>query len=358
MVVRPNLRLHTIPLFQMLLSCCAVVLALWIKMPWPGVAALAGLAAEILSAARSKPASRRRLITAWLCTLIVMAGALVNSKCHIDFYCAIMAWLIAAALFATSISFPDAETKKQWRKPALAWAFAGGLAWLTYSYSKNLRAAFHFGLVMVLAVLILSQFILQMRQLAIHVVNTLILLAIGLPVVDLFIRPRYRADAEPDPRRKYYAYDIAKKAPGAFAVWNNYYLLRLSSMQRHIFVFDPGRTLPSGLKPSCHFQFFQSDFSINSNGFRGREFSPDKGNAYRIVALGESTTFGITLTLEDKPWPELLEQIIRDRLKPSRPVEIINAGVPSWDIKRNLARLEKVILPLKPDIIISYHGFN
>src|SRR5439155_4324472 len=49
---------------------------------------------------------------------------------------------------------------------------------------------------------------------------------------------------------------------------------------------------------------------------------------------------------------------IRDRLKPRRPVEVINAGVPCYTLEDNLHRLAKDVLPLKPDMIISYHGRN
>jgi lysophospholipase L1-like esterase len=83
-----------------------------------------------------------------------------------------------------------------------------------------------------------------------------------------------------------------------------------------------------------------------------------KGDTYRIVALGESTTFGMTMAPEDKPWPELLEQMIRERLKTTRPVEVINAGVPSYSLSDNLPRLPREIRPLRPDMIISYHGCN
>ena len=84
----------------------------------------------------------------------------------------------------------------------------------------------------------------------------------------------------------------------------------------------------------------------------------EKGDVYRIVALGESTTFGFTMQREDRPWPEMLETMIRDRLKPGRPVEVINAGIPRYHLKHNLLRLASQILPLKPDMIISYHGAN
>ena len=44
--------------------------------------------------------------------------------------------------------------------------------------------------------------------------------------------------------------------------------------------------------------------------------------------------------------------MIRDQLHAARPVEVINAGTPAWDIKMNVDRLIREILPLKPDMII------
>lgn len=50
--------------------------------------------------------------------------------------------------------------------------------------------------------------------------------------------------------------------------------------------------------------------------------------------------------------------MIQSRLKPRRPVEVINAGVPAYTIENNLYRLPDQMLPLKPDMIICYHGIN
>jgi lysophospholipase L1-like esterase len=116
--------------------------------------------------------------------------------------------------------------------------------------------------------------------------------------------------------------------------------------------------LPFRLIPNSHAVLVQCPISINSQGFRGTNIPAEKGSTFRIVALGESTTFGLTCTAGGRPWPELLEAMIRDRLKLRRPVEVINAGTASYDIEHNLVRLPLDILPLKPDLIISYHGIN
>ena len=146
--------------------------------------------------------------------------------------------------------------------------------------------------------------------------------------------------------------------PEAFARWEEYYTSQFDQLGLEIFMPDPEKVLPFRLRPGSQGVFVGCPISINSLGYRGAEFQTSKEGAYRIVALGESTTFGMTITPEDKPWPELLEQLIRQRLKTRRPVQVINAGVPAYNILGNIYRLPREILPLKPDMIISYHGAN
>jgi lysophospholipase L1-like esterase len=67
---------------------------------------------------------------------------------------------------------------------------------------------------------------------------------------------------------------------------------------------------------------------------------------------------GCTLEASDTPWPVVLEKMIADRLKLSRPVQVLNAGVQAYSLEENLIRLADDILPLKPDLIVSYHGYN
>ena len=47
--------------------------------------------------------------------------------------------------------------------------------------------------------------------------------------------------------------------------------------------------------------------------------------------------------------------MIVERLKPRRPIEVINAGIPAFSIKEN-HRLTADLLPV--DRIIPYHGYN
>jgi lysophospholipase L1-like esterase len=342
----------------------AIVLSVWGGIPWGGISALAllggcSLGLVLTRETRVGPLEPRVLALAWACTLLVPGSLLLarNKIYTLDTYYGLVAWLMAGALWAGAVGNRLLQRPKRWEALAMTWAAVGVLLWLGASYSLNQRIAFYFGLVFALAWLVISKLRFRLPFLGIQLVNTLLLLVIALPVADLLVRPAYHLDTQPGTGRRYYSYAAAKHDPAAFAQWWNYYLDQWNLMG-NVFMKDPDHVLPHRLRPGAQGSLFQSRISINSLGFRGPEISTNKGKAYRIFALGESTTYGCTLAPSDKPWPEVLEQMIQQRLKPSRPVEVINAGVPAYNLEHNLYRLPQDILPLKPDMIISYHGVN
>ena len=103
---------------------------------------------------------------------------------------------------------------------------------------------------------------------------------------------------------------------------------------------------------------FDTTIRINNLGFRGPDLPRDKGDAFRIVALGESQTFGPTLRDGEKPWPELLQDLFDRHASCGRRIEVINAGTEAYTLEDNLERMRRDILPLKPDLIVSTHGMN
>jgi len=97
--------------------------------------------------------------------------------------------------------------------------------------------------------------------------------------------------------------------------------------------------------------------SVNSLGFRGREYSVVKPpDTLRIVAMGASVAFGWTTTAEDS-YPGQLETLLNARAAgTSRKYEVMNFGVGGYATRDEVAALETKALPLDPDlIIIDYH---
>ncbi len=348
-------------LLQVLLTACAVAVAVLAEMPLIAVIGLALGGLQAIQVTRGVPIGKVAFVVGWACVLGV-AGSLLRAELALDIwggYLAAPAWLTAATLVFAGAGLADVEARTRCRVLALAWAFVADSTLLAAAYWCNQALAFYAGLFILVGLLILCKAWFRLRLFAIQLVNTLILLAIGLAVVDGLFRSGSSYIASPDPRKRYYSYAYWKKDPVAFARWWTYSLHEQHMLGR-IFTHDlaDGTDLPFRLKPNSRCSLYRSTVLINSLGFRGREIAVDKGQAYRIVALGESTTFGLTMNPEDRPWPELLEQMIQQRLKPARPVEVINAGVPAYDLAKSLARLPRDILPLHPDLVISYHGYN
>ena len=153
-----------------------------------------------------------------------------------------------------------------------------------------------------------------------------------------------------------YTYQGARENPKGFVdFWDRH----IGEMRKAPWVMaDPRGVNPYVLRPGARGTLHDSEVRINRLGFRGPEISADKGDRFRIVALGESTTFGVTVEPGDRPWPEVLEDRIRREFTCNAPVEVINAGVPGWTLANQRSRLEADILPLRPDLILSYHGYN
>lgn len=336
------------------------MLASWVRTPWASIMALC---VGWLAVIGTNFTTRRTLCSA---LLLIHLGAAVGTTAGFacerpftwDEYYALVAACNAIGLLLALPRFRRLGRDIWGKWLTLGWTFTGMAVLLATSYVSNARILFHLYLALAALFLVLIKRLLPLRPVLIQGTNTLLLLLVGLPLADLFIRPHYELSPGVGLAKKYYLYESARRDPEAFAHWWKIYLKEWEQLCRQVFGPDPSGKVNFGMKPNSRGKFFESQIRINGLGFRGPEIAEAKGAAYRIVALGESTTFGCTLYEHDLPWPRLLENIIRKQLCPARPVEVINAGVPAYDLRRNLKRLKAEVLPLKPDLIISYHGVN
>ena len=314
---------------------------------------------EVLPSSRQGPKPARRVMVAWLGTILFFAGLLIeNSRASPwDGYYALIVSLVALAAIVTCFT-PGPGNRARLQPLVLVWSFSADFIWIAASYLKNAQWSFFAGLILAVTCLIVLKAWVRLRYVAHQIVNTLIILMIGLPVVDVLLSTSDHLGKPPPPESRAYSFESASRDYAAFARWCEYFESQSRQLYAAIFRSDPAAFLRFQLKPGARGTFFGEPISINQNGFRGKEISHEKGGAYRIVVMGESTTFGLPVQHGQRPWPEQLEELIRDRLHGPRPVEIINAGIPSCNLKENIWLLQHEILPLKPDLIISYHGYN
>lgn len=322
-------------LLRALLIGWALFMVFLTRMPSPTFVALVLfgvclLLPEILPPGARAPIQIWSGAAAWLSSLFIPISLLFapRNPTLAETYYAVVAWLIAAAAGITSNRATGPGVKRSWKALAITWAYVGAFLWLAAAYIQNLKGPFYVGLALACAVVILTELCFRLRAWSIIGLNTLLGMLILLPLVDFLTRAPVRIDPHPEIAGNAYLFDVARKDPHAFLFWWGKYLSQYDKLMRDIFIPDPNHVLPYRTRTNSHTTFFQSQIHINSLGFRGREVAREKGDVYRIVAIGESNTFGFTLTPEHLPWPEFLEQFIKERLHTNRQVEVITPVCP------------------------------
>lgn len=101
-------------------------------------------------------------------------------------------------------------------------------------------------------------------------------------------------------------------------------------------------------------RFSHLTYSTNSLGLRGDEVSLRKSN-YRIIALGNSCTFGWGVKLQHT-WVYRLGEMLNQQLV-GITCETINAGIPGYSSYQGKLYLAE-LLRLKPDMLLIMFGWN
>jgi len=98
--------------------------------------------------------------------------------------------------------------------------------------------------------------------------------------------------------------------------------------------------------------------SHNSLGYRNDEFSLEKpSGVYRIVALGGSSTYDVSIEDNATTFTAQLERLLKEDYGYQN-VQVINAGVPGYNTWEILVNLEFRVLDLDPDLVIIYENTN
>lgn len=97
---------------------------------------------------------------------------------------------------------------------------------------------------------------------------------------------------------------------------------------------------------------------INNVGLRGHDIAvPKPDGVYRIVALGDSITFGYGVPNE-KTFPQDLERLLNQNLVTSVRYEVVNAGVPGTGLSYYEYFVRKQASQLSPDLILICMALN
>ncbi|MEZ6188061.1 MAG: GDSL-type esterase/lipase family protein [Planctomycetota bacterium] len=94
--------------------------------------------------------------------------------------------------------------------------------------------------------------------------------------------------------------------------------------------------------------------SINADGFRGPPLASEPG--YRILLTGGSTAFGWGASADAECVAPHLARLLSEGW--GTPVEVVNAGVPSYRLADELALVALRGLDYEPDLVVSLSGYN
>lgn len=97
------------------------------------------------------------------------------------------------------------------------------------------------------------------------------------------------------------------------------------------------------------------EFATNNLGFRGPEVGHKAPGEFRVLSLGESSTFGAGVD-SDETYSHLLEASLPPINR--KRVSVINAGSHGYSIVQGFALLRFRGLDLDPDAVLVYFGYN
>ena len=101
-----------------------------------------------------------------------------------------------------------------------------------------------------------------------------------------------------------------------------------------------------------------SEFTVNSNGFRGKELNYLKNkNCFRIVVVGGSTAYSY-YNPDKYTWAHLLEDKLNDLSNENIYFEVVNLGQSGINSENILETLNTFGYKLKPDLVLYYEAIN
>lgn len=134
---------------------------------------------------------------------------------------------------------------------------------------------------------------------------------------------------------------------------NSIYAWELVASRRMVWEEHPtsgaGYTL---MKPGSHYEWQGIKVDINSHGLRSPETTYEKPlGTFRILNLGDSIVMGWGVREEDT-YGQRLELMLNEDSSRDFRFEVINAGVPGWNVENALAFLQQEGLKYEPDLIL------
>jgi lysophospholipase L1-like esterase len=100
------------------------------------------------------------------------------------------------------------------------------------------------------------------------------------------------------------------------------------------------------------------EYRVNAEGMRGPEVAREKEEGVRRVAvLGDSIAFGYWVAEEDA-FARQLELLLNESRGEGPPVEVLNFGVPGYNLGQEIETLRSRVLAFEPDVVVLAFCLN
>ncbi len=126
-------------------------------------------------------------------------------------------------------------------------------------------------------------------------------------------------------------------------------------------LFRPDRTIeqrwPSNPRGYFDEPRHSLSYRINNIGFRGERAIEEVPRGMRIVVLGDSFCFGLGVREEDL-FVHRIASGLAESGRLGGEIEVINMGMFGFNTEAEVALLEQVVLPYKPDMVVIWYFIN
>ncbi|MEQ9619024.1 MAG: GDSL-type esterase/lipase family protein [Deltaproteobacteria bacterium] len=106
-------------------------------------------------------------------------------------------------------------------------------------------------------------------------------------------------------------------------------------------------------KPGSEIELMGVNVSINSDGLRDREYLKERRDAYRIIFLGDSLTFGWGVEQEGT-----FQYVLEEEIGRAAPTEIINFGTGNYNTEQEVNLFFEKGVEYNPDKVVLFYFIN
>lgn len=149
------------------------------------------------------------------------------------------------------------------------------------------------------------------------------------------------------------------ESPSEIIKKQNLEKINATNKEQMLYVKTNDETLKFLLKPNISKSYnlrlpngsiYHYEILINDDGYRDRKYPLTAGkDTFRIIALGDSVTFGSSKNVEDT-YSKVLENLLNDRYH--KKIEVLNFGVSGYTTLQEVTLMKLKGMKYKPNLVL------